>query len=315
MKYQYENLSPEQFEKLIIFLCQKLLGISVKGFSKGPDGGRDATFLGTAELHPSKASPWKGTTIIQAKHTNACCSSFSDSKFYSSKSPGSTIIGKEVLKIKKLRDNKELDNYMLFSNRKLAADANIKITNYLAKECRIDKASIYLCGLEMLEILLKRFPDVAENADLNPIDGPLIVSPDDLSEVIQAFVDNKSAIKEVSSNFNRTNYKQKNELNNMTDEYAEKMMKMFLLDSESIELFLSIPDNEKILELYNSAAGEFNLKIIAKRKDYQTFDNVMNYIVDLLFGRDPILSRNKKLTRAVLFYMYWHCDIGTVADA
>ena len=54
MKYAYENLGDEQFETLVVFLCQKLLGVAVQGFSKGPDGGRDAKFVGTAELHPSK---------------------------------------------------------------------------------------------------------------------------------------------------------------------------------------------------------------------------------------------------------------------
>ena len=66
MMYAYEDLSPEQFETLIVLLCQRLLGTSVKGFAKGPDGGRDAKFVGTAELHPSKAAPWFGTVIIQA---------------------------------------------------------------------------------------------------------------------------------------------------------------------------------------------------------------------------------------------------------
>ena len=70
MKYVYEDLSDEQFEILVIFLCQKLLGISVKGFATGTDGGRDAKFIGIAEIFPSKASPWQGITIIQAKHTN-----------------------------------------------------------------------------------------------------------------------------------------------------------------------------------------------------------------------------------------------------
>ncbi len=40
MKYAYEDLSDEQFEQLIVFLCQRLLGMSVQGFAKGPDGGR-----------------------------------------------------------------------------------------------------------------------------------------------------------------------------------------------------------------------------------------------------------------------------------
>lgn len=70
MKYAYEDLSDDQFERLIVILCQRLLGIAVQGFSKGPDGGRDAKFVGTAELFPSTTAPWKGTVIIQAKHTN-----------------------------------------------------------------------------------------------------------------------------------------------------------------------------------------------------------------------------------------------------
>ena len=34
--------------------------------------------------------------------------------------------------------------------------------------------------------------------------------------------------------------------------------------------------------------------------------------MDLLFNRDPVLRQHahKRLTRAVLFYMYWNCDIG-----
>ena len=71
MKFAYEDLSDLQFENLIVFLCQRLLGISVQGFAKGPDGGRDAKFVGTAELHPSKAAPWVGTTIVQAKTPTA----------------------------------------------------------------------------------------------------------------------------------------------------------------------------------------------------------------------------------------------------
>ena len=43
----------------------------------------------------------------------------------------------------------------------------------------------------------------------------------------------------------------------------------------------------------------------------------MEYLLDLLFDRDPILRQttHKRLTRAVLFYMYWNCDIGEVVDA
>jgi hypothetical protein len=178
MRYAYENLGDEQFETLIVFLCQKLLGIGVQGFSKGVDGGRDAKFAGTAELHPSKAAPWTGTTIIQAKHTNGYNKHFSETDFYNPKPATESVLSKEIPRIKKLRAAEELDHYMLFANRRLAANAESAINLYISKQTDVPKPSIYLCGVEQLELWLKQFPEVATLANLELVDSPLIVSPD-----------------------------------------------------------------------------------------------------------------------------------------
>lgn len=316
MKYAYEDLSDPQFENLIVFLCQRLLGVSVQGFAEGPDGGRDAKFVGTAELHPSRAAPWVGTTIIQAKHTNGYNRSFSESDFFNTSS-ANTVIGKEIPRIKNLRANKQLDHYMLFANRRLSAIAESVIRSYIAKECDIPEASIYLCGVEQLEILLKTFPEVPKMANLDPVDSPLIVSPDELAEIVEALVsqwDDVSAVLDDPPT-PRVSYERKNAINNMTDEYARAQRKRYLKETAQIQAFLAAPENFELLRKYEAAADEFSLRIIAKRKDYQTFDRVMDYLADLLFSRDPILRKNKRLTRAVLFYMYWNCDIGEVGDA
>lgn len=84
MKYAYEDLSPNQYEILVTLVCSRLLGIAVQGFATGRDGGRDAKFVGTAEIFPSKPFPWAGTTIIQAKHTNGYNKHFSEADFFSS---------------------------------------------------------------------------------------------------------------------------------------------------------------------------------------------------------------------------------------
>src|SRR5690606_13453044 len=177
MKFAYEDLSEVRFEKLIVLLCQRLLGISVKGFAKGPDGGRDAKFVGTAQLHPSTALPWTGTVVVQAKHTNGYNRHFGEADFHSTKS-NDTVIGKEIPRIIKLRQAKQLDHYMLFANRRLAGNADQTITQHLAKECDLPEGSIYLRGLEQLELYMKQFPELPVLADLDPIDSPLIVSPD-----------------------------------------------------------------------------------------------------------------------------------------
>jgi hypothetical protein len=318
MKFAYEDLSDDQFEKLIVFLCQRLLGISVQGFAKGPDGGRDAKFVGTAELHPSAAAPWVGTTIVQAKHTNGYNRNFSESDFFST-SASNTVLGKEIPRIKKLREAKQLDHYMLFANRRLAGNAESEIREYLAKQCGIPAASIYLCGLEQLEVLLKAFPDAAVKANLDPIDSPLIVSPDDLAEVVQALARQKDGISALLDDppTARVTYEQKNLLNNMSAEYAKAQRRKYLKETAQIRAFLAAPENLELLHMYESVVDEFQLKIVAKRKDYQTFDDVMEYLVDLLFNRDPVLRQHahKRLTRAMLFYMYWNCDIGEVDDA
>jgi hypothetical protein len=318
VKYAYEDLSDEQFEELVVFLCQRLFGISVQGFSKGPDGGRDAKFVGKAELHPSKADPWIGTTIIQAKHTNGYNRHFSESGFYSA-AGGNTVLGKEIPRIKRLRQSNQLDHYMLFANRRLSGNAETEIRKYISENCGIPETSIYLCDVEQLERWLKIFPDVATLANLDPVDSPLIVSPDDLSEVVQALARHKDFVLSVIDDppTARVAYEKKNALNNMSAAYAKAQRKKYLKETAQIRSFLAAPENAELLRLYESVVDEFQLKIIAKRKEHQTFDVVMEYLADLLFDRDPILRQHahKRLTRAVLFYMYWNCDIGEVDDA
>jgi hypothetical protein len=316
MKYAYEDLSEDQFEQLVVFLCRKLLGMSVQGFAKGVDGGRDAKFVGVAELLPSKAAPWSGTVIVQAKHTNGYNRSFSERDFFNLNS-GGTVIGKEVPRVKKLREAKQLNHYMLFANRRLTGNTESDIRTHIAVICELPESSIHLCGLEQLESWLKEFPDVPGKANLDPVDSPLIVSPDDLSEVVQALarhMEGAAATLDVPPT-PRINYETKNTVNKMSAEYAKELRQRYLKETAQVKVFLASPENDELLRMYESVVDEFQLKIISKRKDYQSFDEVMEYLLDLLFNRDPILSANKRLTRVMLFYMYWNCDIGESDDA
>jgi hypothetical protein len=318
MKYAYEDLGDQQFETLIVLVCQKLLGISVQGFATGPDGGRDGKFHGTAELLPSKAAPWVGKVIVQAKHTNGFNRHFAESDFYSPTATN-TVLAKELTRIKKLRDAKELDHYMLFANRRLTGNAESDIRAYISKGSGVPLESIYLCGVEQLELWLRIFPDVVRIANLDPVDSPLVVSPDHLAEVVQALARQKDTVSSLLDDppTPRISYETKNKINTMSAEYAKAQRMKYLKETPLIQSFLAAPENLELQRLYESTVDEFQLKIIAKRKDYQSFDAVMEYLIDLLFGRDPILRQhgNKRLTRAVLFYMYWNCDIGEVDDA
>ncbi|MEZ4298119.1 MAG: ABC-three component system protein [Polyangiaceae bacterium] len=315
MKFAYEDLSPRQFEDLVVAMCQFILGAAVQGFAAGPDGGRDAKFVGTAELIPSNARPWNGVIVVQAKHTSGYNKTFSDTDFYSPENT-ETVLGKELPRVKKLRAAKDLDHYILFSNRRLTGNAESKLRGVIATECHLPESSVLLCGLEQIELWLRRFPQAATIANIDPIDSPLIVSPEDLAEVVEHLAEHlKNPAPSTVPPTDRVSYEQKNVLNNMSPEYAKELRRQFLKETPQIRTFLAAPENAELLKRYESAAEEFQLRILAKRKDYQSFDEVINYVVDLLLARDPILRANKRLTRTIVFYMYWNCDVGRSHDA
>ncbi len=320
-KFAYEDLNEDQFEGLVVILCQSLFGAAVTPFAKGPDGGRDAKFHGTAELYPSKAAPWAGITIVQAKHTIGHNRSCSENDFFR-RQPGSTdssIVGCEIPRIKALRESKSLDHYFLVTNRRLTGEAESEIKKRISSQCGVQEGSVAICGLEGLDLFMKSFPHIAATANVDPVDSPLLVSPDMLAEVIECLAKhapNLNAALDVAPT-PRTSYVDKNRINNMSDAYADYMQRKYLKDTAEIHNFLANPENEALLRMYESVVDEFQPKIIAKRKDYQSFDDVMNHLLKVLFERDPVLRKieHKKLTRAMLFYMYWNCDIGEVDHA
>jgi len=112
MKFPLENLTDTEFEKLVALICHKVLGTGTVVFSVGKDGGKDARFNGKANNFPSESKSWEGKIIIQAKHTQRANASCSDSDFQS-------ILKTSVIPaINKLKENDELDYYLLFTNRK-----------------------------------------------------------------------------------------------------------------------------------------------------------------------------------------------------
>ncbi|VFA92484.1 Uncharacterised protein [Nocardia farcinica] len=315
MSYPYEDLDDSQFERLVVQCSRKLFGPGVQSFAAGPDGGRDARFHGTAERFPSTSKPWSGVTVIQAKHTNAINVHYSDPEF--SGTSKSSVITEEIARIKNLVQAGEIDNYFLFANRRLGANARSTIANQIADGTGLDNEFIFLAGTEYLDDQLREFPDVLHLARIDPVDGPLLPSSYDLAEVIIAIKEGLEAedLTTDAQVADRVSFDNKNAINNMSPEFAKVLSGRYLSYSSQIGKFLAYPGNVEVRHQYEAAVEEFQLKIIAKRSNYQSFDDLFNYLVDTLIKRDPVLARNRRLLRTMIFYMYWHCDIGSAADA
>jgi len=111
MDYRLDLLDEANFESLVNTICLEILGTGVVVFSSGKDGGRDGKFTGVAQNYPSKVDNWSGKFIIQAKHSSSPIASCSDKEF-------EKIVATEIVKIKKLKAKGDIDNYILFTNRK-----------------------------------------------------------------------------------------------------------------------------------------------------------------------------------------------------
>ena len=306
-RYRYEALSPTEFEELVLEICQALLGEGTRGFSEGPDGGRDARFDGTTNGFPSLAAPWKGTTIIQSKHTNKTDASFSDSDF----SGSNGTLEKEIPSIKKLVSQRKLDHYILFSNRRLGGRTDDEIVERISQECGVDASDIHVCGVEELDQRLAKHKDIAERLNLDMLTIPLPLTRDNLAEVIEGI--NKALTLPKKSGkdepVNLTSLERKNALNGVLEEEIKPLRKLFLKDTAEIDRFLASPINQDLLEKYVEATNELNERLPHLERRYGDFMGAYYAVNDILLG-DASLAKHKRLVKSVLFYMYWHCDFG-----
>lgn len=314
MRFALHDLDPSQFEALVVEVCHELLGAGIQGFAAGADGGRDAKFVGTAQVFPSQVEPLRGITIVQAKHTTNPVGKFSDPEF--SSAADYSVLSQELPRIRQLRQQRDLDNYLLFANRRLGAIANDRILSRIHTETRV--ASVWLMGIEQIERYIKRYPFLATTIRSFEYDRPLRASPDDLAEVITALADAYHTLTWPKDRrmtvLERTEFKRKNELNGLSAEYAAYITRNFLKNFGAIDRFLSAPANSVVHERYSDAVDEFSEKLAVYRNDFATYDRILEYLLSLLLERDVDLAANKRLTRTVVYYMYWSCDIGAVGD-
>jgi hypothetical protein len=301
-KYPLCYLNDDEFENLSILICNKILGAATIPFAKGKDGGKDGRFIGKANCFPSQASSWEGKIIIQAKHTTKENASCSDSDFQS-------ILQKEIQKIRQLKENKELDYYLLFTNRKLTGvkDSDVQ------KLFNDNNITYEIIANEKIQQYLQEDTDIVRTAKLNDLLKPLEFDESDLKEIIIAIsevIKNKNITTSVID-FTKIDLEKKNKLNNLSKSYFDDVMRKDFDYFSQIKTFLSSPINEKLRDLYEDTISELNAKITLRRDEFTEFGNMLDEFYKFVISNDAnILIGKKRLVRTLLNYMYCHCDIG-----
>jgi hypothetical protein len=299
------DLNDQDFEKLVILICERILGIGTINFSTGPDGGRDGKFTGRAQNFPSKTSPWEGKFIIQAKHTEKPNARCSDSDF-------KKILDDEVnQRLKKLIENNELDYYLLFTNRRLSGITDAKITDFIESNLEIENC---LIGDERIQLWLKKYPEIARVLNLNKLFIPFEFYEKDLKEIIVNFSEMKEQLKETvqrkQEQFKFVDKNRKNELNKLSKEYFDFMKRNSLAYFHKIKTFLKNPVNKRYKNYYENTISDLQGKIVIKRSEFFTFEELLETLFDYIFENSTELKDRRKLIRVFLHYMYWNCDIG-----
>ncbi|MBF0396730.1 MAG: restriction endonuclease [Desulfobacterales bacterium] len=310
MNYKLEYISEDDFERLVNMICHEILGCGVIEFSKGKDGGRDGKFIGTANKFPSEKEPWRGKFIIQAKHTENPIAACADSDFQNK------IQKEEIPKLKKLKTNDELDNYLLFTNRKFSGVKGSELVKKIKNEVGIDQVEII--GKEVINRYLSIFKHIAKKFNLDRYNLAFEFTDADLKDIVIEFTkeiksDNeslKSAIDSVRESFTYIDKEQKNEKNNLGKEYFDSIIKESSLSHfAKIDEFLQNPINSELSDMYMDSAFELKNLITVKRDEFGAFEEIFIHIYNFVCDRNPKL-RNKRFIYVFLHYMYFNCDIG-----
>ncbi len=302
--YPLHYINESEFENLSTLICRKILGEAVIPFAKGTDGGRDGRFHGKANCFPSESKPWEGKIVIQAKHTTKENASCSDSDFLK-------ILKNEVLPaIERLKSENKIDYYILFSNRKLTGKQDEKIENLIDKETGLE--NIILAN-EKIQQWLQSYADVVKEARLQELLRPLQFDESDLKTLIEEFhkvTPSEEMIQKSAADLSYMDMERKNELNKLSQEYFNDVLKRNYTHFESITSFLKDPINSSLKELYKDCADELNAKISLRRRDFAAFENLLEELYDYVISNNSELSEKKRLVRVFLHYMYCNCDIG-----
>ncbi|MFK7950021.1 MAG: ABC-three component system protein [Saprospiraceae bacterium] len=307
MNYRLEDISPDDFEELVNELCQRILGTGMVSFSSGRDGGRDGRFSGTANKFPSETEKWSGRFIIQSKHTEDYQASCSDKTFHGNKT---SIVNKEIERLKKLIKDEVIDNYIIFTNRKETGSREDAI-KYIKKETKIRNVDII--GKATLHSWLSQNRDIVKRFGLDKFTMPIEFYDKDIRNVIVIFHDTLPKLsKERDLVLKRPNIETKNKINNLDKEYFEYVLKSDLNRYRNQILnFLENPINVEFAQYYEDTVLELKRVIETHRENFDNFKLVFDFLTKYLMDKEPEkLKKYRNTIPAFFHFMYYQCDIG-----
>ncbi|VGO12116.1 hypothetical protein PDESU_00666 [Pontiella desulfatans] len=305
-RFPIHELTDAEFEDLVTLICRELLGAGVTSFAPGKDGGKDAKFVGKASCFPSDTEPAEGKFIIQAKHTSfpSSCSEYDFS---------TTIINKEIPKIKRQHEDGLLTHYLIFTNRRKTGGAEDKIPQRIKDETGVEH--VWLRGLEDIERELLVHSHIVRISGLDKLRSSIQFTPEDIRDVIVQFHEQRDNIPtsfDSQHDFEYPGMAKKNEINGVSEEYYKYICDDSMMHFSDIRAFLKNPRNQTEADQYHAVADELKGQLILHKERYPNFDHALEEVAKLVHQRSPELqpASRRRLSKVLVHYMYVDCDIG-----
>ena len=313
MNYPLYEINDEEFELVVASICEETLWMGTIIFSSWKDWWRDAKFTWRANNFPSKSKPWDWKIIIQAKHTVKIGASCSDTDFISILKWSNTKKG-EIEKVKKLKEDKKIDYYILFTNRKLSWIQDAKIENLITEKIWVTNIIIWE---ERIQKFLQDYPLIAKRHNLKRLFSPLEFYEDDLVNIINTFsqidfnnIWIKEKIEVIEGEIKKIPIEDKNQLNSLSKDYFDNSLKKSYEYFSSISTFLKDEKNSNFKEMYENTVLDINEQILVKRDEFKEFEEILAYLYEYVLSSNIEFKNNRRYIRVFLHYMYYICDIG-----
>ena len=145
--------------------------------------------------------------------------------------------------------------------------------------------------------------------------GPAVeIHPEDLEKLILHFDENIDLFNEITATpadpeFAPPLLKQKNELNNLSDDYFETSILEDMPAFKVIQEFLSNPRNSEWRKRYANVSKQFRNKYQTHRGEFDAFETIFDDIFNRLRQRGATAGQDA-LIYTFLHYMYCTCDLG-----
>ncbi|MCX8473772.1 MAG: hypothetical protein ORN85_08995, partial [Sediminibacterium sp.] len=140
------------------------------------------------------------------------------------------------------------------------------------------------------------------------------ITSQDIVKILEAFSNqnielNRNISASIQS-IHRTNFAEKNKINNLSEGYIKLIQQESLPFFEQFANFLERFENRSLKKIYYNITSDLQKKILVKRSDFEEFDLIFETIVNICKEQAPQILADRRTLQILLHFMYFQCDIG-----